>query len=414
MRHFIISGLVGLSVLGLVVLASCSDEEAAQSPLDGGSVDAQSDTGTLDSGAPMDASDAGTPDASIDAGPKNTMPELGGCPMFPADHIFNTPIAGLPPHPSSDAFMTTLGADTLHADFGPTVDASSPQYRGIPYNLVHGNAIAWSAVRYTSGDPEMNWDPLSESDCVTDATTHAVVSPCTVDADAGAGPFLPLPAAPLVEGGAVTDVNHQPYGPHHMVLLDQDTCHLWEAYHAYKTAPDGGWDIFGSAHFDVRSNALRPDLWTSADGAGFPILPLVLRAEEASSGEIHHALRFTVKSSHIRQSHTWPARHITWNGTMSATLPPMGQAFRIKAGYTIPDGFTTQAKAILQALKTYGMYIADGGTSWHLTGDPNASWEAATISQIESVSTSVFEAVDLSPIQARDGFNTNSAAVPPP
>jgi hypothetical protein len=174
----------------------------------------------------------------------------------------------------------------------------------------------------------------------------------------------------------------------------------------------GGWDIYGSAGFDLRSNALRPAGWTSADAAGFPIYPLLLRADEASSGAIHHALRFTIQSSKIRNDYTWPARHLTTNGTSSMSLPPMGQAFRLKASYSIPASYGVQSRAILQALQTYGMYIADGGSDLYISGEPSASWADATFSEVQSVPTADFEAVDLSPIQARAGFDANSAAVP--
>ena len=134
-------------------------------------------------------------------------------------------------------------------------------------------------------------------DCAV-GSAHTLVSPCT--AAAAPQPLFPIPSVPLVEGGIDTDPS-QPYGDHHMLLLDADTCRLWELYHCYPD-PKSGWDIFGSAFFDLRSNALRPAGWTSADAAGFPILPLLLRADEASSGTIAHALRFTLPGSVIPQS----------------------------------------------------------------------------------------------------------------
>jgi hypothetical protein len=342
----------------------------------------------------------------------SAVPSLGGCPVLPADHLFNTPIDQLPVHPSSAAFTATIGTRNLHLDLGRTTDMSSETYWGIPYNVVHGDSLAWTAVRYRSADPDLDWDPRAESDCAVAGAGGArtIVSPCT--AAAAPAPIFPVPASPLVEGGIVTDPD-QPYGDHHILIVDADTCRLWELYHCYPNTL-GGWDIFGSATFDLRSNALRPEEWTSADAAGFPILPLLLRAAEASAGEIRHALRFTIRSSKIREAYVWPARHLTTNGTDSPSLPPMGQLFRLKASYVIPASFNTQARAILQALKTYGMYIADGGSDWYIQGEPSAAWADATISQVGSVSSSQFEAVDLSPIQARPGFNPDSAAVPPP
>jgi hypothetical protein len=310
-------------------------------------------------------------------------------------------------HPNSSAFLTTIGNHNLHLDLGQTVDTTSSTYYGIPYNVVHAAALAWTQVSYGSTDPNLTWDPRSESDCANGAS-HALVSPCT--AASASQPQFPIPASPLVEGGIVTDPS-QPYGDHHLLLLDADSCRLWELFHTYPD-PSAHWDIFGSASFDLRSNALRPAGWTSADAAGFPILPLLLRADEASSGTIRHALRFTITSSKIRNAYSWPARHLTTNGTSSTDLPPMGQAFRLQASYPIPSSFNVQSRAILQAMKTYGIYIADGGSDMYVTGEPSASWADDTFSQVQSVGSAQFEAVDLSPIAARAGFNPDSAAVP--
>jgi hypothetical protein len=338
---------------------------------------------------------------------------LGGCQMLPTNHIFNTPIDTLPVHGSSAAFISTIGNRNIHLDLGTSTDMASAEYYGIPSNVVNGNSLAWTRVSYSSTDTsDMTWDPLPESDCVDQSSgaTHTLVSPCL--ASKAPKPWLPIPAAPLVEGGIITDPT-QPYGDHHLLIIDADTCRLWELYHCYPNSA-GGWDIFGSATFDLHSNALRPADWTSADAAGFPILPLLLREKEASTGEIHHALRFTINSSSIRNQYVWPARHLTSNGSMSTNLPPMGQLFRIKASYQIPSTYNTQSRAILQALKSYGMYIADGGSNMYIQGDPSAGWLDTTFSQVQSVGSSQFEAVDLSPIMNRAGFDTNSAAVPAP
>lgn len=122
-------------------------------------------------------------------------------------------------------------------------------------------------------------------------------------------------------------------------------------------------------------------------------------------------MRFTILSSKIRAQYVWPGRHLTGSNN-SASLPPMGQLFRLKASYQIPTNFNTQAKAILQAMKTYGMYIADGGSDMYVSGEPNAGWLDATITQVQQVSSSQFEAVDISAITSRAGFNANSGAVP--
>jgi hypothetical protein len=337
-----------------------------------------------------------------------TGPTMSGCPLLPADHIFNTPIDALPAHPDSAAFIATIGGTRrLHLDLGTQMNQQASDFYGIPFNIVDGRGFTWSPSLYASPDPDLDWDPRPESDCAV-GPSHTLVRPCTVAR--APTPLLPIPSSTTVEGGIDTSADHQPAEDHHILLLDNATCILWETYHSYLTA--GVWNIFGSAAFDLRSNALRPDGWTSADAAGFPILPLLLRADEASSGQIRHALRFTIASSKIRTTHVWPARHSTSNGTSSTSLPAMGQLFRLKASYTIPASYNAQARAILQAMKTYGMYIADGGSDMYVSGAPSASWQSATFSQVQSVPASEFEAVDLRPLQSRAGFDPNSAAVP--
>ena len=353
-------------------------------------------------GGGLGSGQAGHPGASGDS------PIVGGCTILPANHLFNTAIDTLPAHGSSADFMKAVGTHDIHLDLGTSVDGKSEEYYGIPYNIVHGKTIPWQTGLFKTTDTDnLDWDPTEEADCAVGAE-HELTSPCT--AALAPKPQFPIPATPLVEGGIITDPA-QPYGDHHMLLLDADTCILWELYHAYPD-PKGGWDIFGAAYFDLKSNALRPAGWTSADAAGFPILPLLLRADEASSGTIRHALRFTIDSGKIRTAYTWPARHLTGNGTSSAGLPPMGQAFRIKSSYVIPAKFNTQSRAIVQALKTYGMYLADGGSSMYIQGEPSAAWEEDTFGQVQSVPSTEFEAVDLSPITARAGFDPDSAAVP--
>jgi hypothetical protein len=344
----------------------------------------------------------GAPSASGDS------PMIAGCAILPKNHLFNTPIDALPAHGSSTDFMKAVGTHNIHLDLGTSVDLKSAEYYGIPYNVVHSQSMPWQTGLFTTTDKaDFGWDPTQESDCAV-GDAHDLKSPCT--GASAAKPQFPIPASPLVEGGIDTDPA-QPYGDHHLLLLDADTCSLWELYHVYPD-PKSGWDIFGAAYFDLKSNALRPAGWTSADAAGFPIMPLLLRADEASSGTIAHALRFTIDSSKIRTEYTWPARHLTENGSGAASLPPMGQAFRIKASYVIPAKFNTQSRAILQALKTYGMYLADGGSSMYIQGEPSASWDDNTFSQVQSVSSTEFEAVDLSPIAARPGFDPDSARVP--
>ena len=402
-------------VLALLVLASAcgggSDVPAGGggAPPTGaaGATPAMAGSGN-ESGAPSPSGGASAGSGQAGSLPASgDSPIVAGCAILPPNHIFNTPIDALPAHGSSSDFMKAVGTRNIHLDLGTSVDLQSEEYYGIPYNVVHSKTVPWQSGLFTTTDTDLDWDPSQESDCAA-GSEHELTSPCT--AAAAPKPLFPIPATPLVEGGIITDPT-QPYGDHHLLLLDADTCSLWELYHAYPD-PKGGWDIFGAAYFDLKSNALRPAGWTSADAAGFPILPLLLRADEASAGRIQHALRFTIDSSKIRTEYTWPARHLTGNGTSAASLPPMGQAFRIKSSYVIPAKFNPQSRAILQALKTYGMYLADGGSSMYIQGEPSASWEEDTFSQVQSVSSSEFEAVDLSPVATRAGFDPDSAAVP--
>ena len=339
------------------------------------------------------------------SGPTADGPSIGTCPILPANHVFNTAIDGLPADPNSAAYITTISPTRkLHLDLGTQTDQQATDFYGIPYNTMHGGTDPWAAVKYFSTDPGLTWDAAAESDC-GDAS-HAVVRPCTA-----ASPQFPIPASPIVEGGINNATDQQPYGDHHLLVVDADACKLWEAYHVYSPSA-GTWNIYGSAEFDLTSNALRPADWTSADAAGFPIMPLLLRADEATSGAIHHALRFTIASSKIRTSYIWPARHLTDNGTASTSLPPMGQLFRLKASYQIPASFDVQSKAILQAMKTYGMYIADGGSDWYVSGEPSAMWHDAVFSEVQSVTGDQFEAVDITAITSRAGFDPSSGTVP--
>ncbi len=338
----------------------------------------------------------------MDAPAPGDSPIVGACPVFPSNHIFNTQIGALPVDPMSSAYVLTIGAKKIHLDLGTETDQSKDDYYGIPYNVVHGTTFTWPTAAFFAADTaDYDWQPADESDCADG--THAVVSPCKPGA-----PILPIPASPLVESGINTSANQMPDDDHHMLIVDSDACRLWEVYHAYSGST---WNIFGSATWDLRSNALRPADWTSTDAAGFPILPLLLRSDEASAGTIKHAVRFTIGSSKIRDTYVWPARHQT-DTDMNANHPPMGQLFRLKATFPIPDSYNAQATAILQAMKTYGMYVADGGSDWYIQGEPSASWADDTFSQVQSVTGDQFEAVDITAITSRAGFDPDSAAVP--
>jgi len=328
-------------------------------------------------------------------------PALGACALFPATSIFNTSIASLPADPMSDTYVATIGGTVkIHLDLGTQTDQQASDYYGIPYNTVSGNAMTWPSFAYLSTDSNVGTAP-DESDCAD--ASHATQAPCTASK-----PFMPIPSSPIVEGGIDVATNQQPYGDHHLLIVDEDNCRLWESYHSYSPS-SGTWNVANTASWDLRSNALRPDTWTSGDAAGLPIMPLLLRADEASTGTIAHAVRFTVQKT--RTTHVWPARHDAGSTTSTSTAP-MGQLFRLKSSYSIPSSFGTQSRAILTALQTYGMYVADNGSNMYVQGEPSANWADATFTEVQSVPASEFEAVDITAITGRSGFDVNSGAVP--
>ncbi len=288
-------------------------------------------------------------------------PQLGGCPVFPADNIWNTPIDQLPVDANSAAYIASIGAnDFLHPDFG-TEWQGEPI--GIPYVVV-------------SGVPSVSvtFDYADESD---------------------PGPY-PIPADAPIEGGANSD------GDRHVLVVNRDTCKLYELYYAFPQA-DGSWHAGSGAVFDLTGNALRPDGWTSADAAGLPILPGLVRYDEVQAGEIAHAIRFT--AAHTRGAHVWHARHDA-SALTGSQYPPMGQRFRLKADYDI-SGFSAEVQVILRAMKKYGIILADNGADWFISGAHDMRWNDETLGELKSVPGSAFEAVDVSSLMV----DSDSAAV---
>ena len=280
-----------------------------------------------------------------------TAPTIAGCPVFPADNVWNTPIDELPVDLSSAAYITSIGTDKgVHPDFGSGLWDGGPI--GIPYNVVPG----------TQPKVAISFDYADESD---------------------PGPY-PIPADAEIEGGSDSS------GDRHILVIDQDNCILYETWSTYPEE-DGSWDAGSGAIFDLRSHALRPEGWTSSDAAGLPILPGLVRYDEVASGEIRHALRFTAPRT--RKEFIWPARHYASSDT-SLNYPPMGQRFRLKAGFDI-SGFSPEVQVILQALKKYGMILADNGSSWFIQGEPDPRWDNdVLVGELRLVKGSSFEAVD--------------------
>lgn len=286
----------------------------------------------------------------------DTAPSFEGCRVLPANNIWNMRVDDAPVDPNSAAYVASIGLNTgLHADFGSGLWNGGPI--GIPVTVVD-SSVAKVPVSFDFAD---------ESD---------------------AGPY-PIPAAPLIEGGSDSD------GDRHILLLDRDTCVLYELYYAWPPAEGQGWTAGSGAIFDLNSNALRPATWTSADAAGLPIFPGLVRYDEVAAGRIEHAIRFTAQVT--RREFVWPARHQA-GSTTAWNVPPMGQRFRLKADFDI-SAYPHQARVILQALKEYGLILADNGSNWFLSGVPDERWDNDILALLRSVPGSAFEAVNVQPYQ---------------
>ena len=207
-------------------------------------------------------------------------------------------------------------------------------------------------------------------------------SPSSTRSESDKGPY-PIPRNVAIEGGRAAD------GDRHALIVDRDSCKLYELFALYPTA-GGGWRAGSGAIFDLRSNKLRPAGWTSADAAGLAILPGLARYEDVARGRIDHALRFTVQDT--RRAYVWPARHFASDKT-DPDLPPMGMRFRLKQSYPIA-GFPRQARIVLQALKEYGMIVSDNGSNWYLSGAPQPKWSNDQLHTLHRVPGSAFEVVD--------------------
>ena len=269
------------------------------------------------------------------------------CPIFPSDNIWNQDISQLPVDSNSSQYIASIGAGSfLHPDFG-----SNLSY-GIPYNVVD-QAIPGTSVSFQYADES---DP---------------------------GPY-PIPPNPVIEQGS----------DHHLLIVDTYNCHLYELYDAVQNA-DGSWQAGSGAIWDLRSDALRPAGWTSADAAGLPIFTGLVRYGDVASGAIDHALRFTVQQT--SDSYIWPARHEA-SQSSNPTFPPMGLHLRLKASVDI-SGFPPADQVILTALKHYGMIVADNGSNWYLSGAADSRWDDNVLDQLKTIPGSDFEVVDTSSLE---------------
>ena len=280
-------------------------------------------------------------------GPMKAGPVIDGCPVFPADNVWNTPIEKLSPDSHSSDYVASIGAEKpVHPSFG--------------------------------GDPE-NGIPITLS--------SAHVKPVKVEfeyrdqSDLG---NYPIPPDARMEGGE----------DHHILIVDRERCMLYELFAAARK-PDGSWTAGSGIKMDLTSNAQREEGKTSADAAGLAILPGLVRYDEVASGEIRHALRFTAPKT--QNTYIWPATHAASKNS-DAKLPPMGVRFRLKAAVDI-SGYSKENQVILRALKRYGMILADNGSSWFVVGEPDQRWSDSDLHHLAQIKGSDFEAVDESDFQ---------------
>lgn len=280
------------------------------------------------------------------AGTSPTLPGAPACPVFPADSVWNVRIDDRSVAANSATMIAAIGLDRgLHMDFG-----SYAGY-GIPYQVVDA-ATPRSTVTFEYAD---------ESDQVG----------------------YPIPASPLIEGAGAG-------GDRHILMVDKDACRLYELFAAEKVG--GQWTAGSGATWDLRSNALRPAGWTSADAAGLPILPGLVRYDEVAAGAIAHALRFTTDQT--RRAYIYPALHFASSST-STSLPPMGLRVRLKASYDT-SGLSPHARAIAVALQRYGMMLADNGSPWYVSGMSDPRFDDDVMHELDVITGRDMEVVDTS------------------
>jgi len=280
--------------------------------------------------------------ATADGGCGGT-PVPTACPVFPAGNWWNTDISNAAVDPKSATYVATIGAGmSLHPDFGTPY--------GIPSVMVDAT-VPKSTVTF---------DYASESD---------------------PGPY-PIPANPPIE----------PSSDHHILMFHTGECKLYELYLSSKSGSQ--WHAGSGAIWDLTTNSTRPKGWTSADAAGLPIYPGLVRYEEVASGVINHALRFTVPKT--QHGYVAPASHYA-SSSYDTSRPPMGARFRLKASFNI-SGYPTSMQVVLTALKKYGMFLADNGSAWYLSGSPSPSWDDNAVNSLKQVHGSDFEAIKLGPI----------------
>ena len=297
--------------------------------------------------------------AAMPAEAGNKIPGTA-CEAFPADSWWHADISKLPVHARNAAWRSHMSITAkLHPDFGPSYGAQPVPY-GIPITVV-GGSHPLVTVGFTYA---------SESDKVG----------------------YPLGPDTKVEGGQWVS------GDRHTVIVNRDTCRLYETWATRKSG--SLWYAGSGATWKLTSYALRPNTWTSADAAGLPILPLLLRYEEVAAGYVDHAIRFTTNITD--QRYLWPARHQA-GSVADPTYPPMGARFRLKASYVVAAGLRADTRTVLQAMKHYGLVLTDNGSPWFFQGTSDTRWPEAMLDELKQVPASAFEAVDTSSLRILNG-----------
>jgi hypothetical protein len=280
------------------------------------------------------------------------LPGAPNCTITPNNSYWHAQVTSLPVASNSSAIIATEGASSpVHADFGSGTWDGGPI--GIPYTTVPG----------TQAKVKVTFSTAAESD---------------------PGPF-PIPANAPIEGGPSST------GDRHVIVVDSDNCQLYEMWNA-KPQKDGSWRAGSGATWSLTSDAMRPAGWTSADAAGLPILPGLVRYEEVAAGHVDHAIRITVPTT--RTSYIWPARHQA-GSTTSSSAPPMGTWLRLKSTVD-PASFPADVRPIVVALQTYGAIVADNGSAWYLSGVPDSRWNNDDLHTLGSIIGSDFQVVDAS------------------
>lgn len=288
-------------------------------------------------------------------------PRLGKCEIFPADNVWNTPIDKLPKDPRSSNYIQSIGVvQKLHPDFGSNL------LGGIPFTEV------------PPGTPTVNIQ-FGYAD----------------ESDNGA---YPMPPNPPIEGGPDAT------GDRHIILIDPRTCIDYEMFAMER--PRGYWEGGSGVKWDLHSNKLRPEGMGSADAAGLPIFPGLVRYDEVAAGQIRHALRFTIP--HTQSKFVWPARHKASRIT-DPNVAPMGERFRLRADFNIA-GFSKSNQVILTALKKYGMFLADNGGPMFLNGVADKRWDDQDLQRLTAVHAEDFEAVDESGWASKDSARVDPSA----